>query len=122
MIEITMDTKTFTVIVKGHAQPEESDLYRITCASASMLAQGLAHSLAKFEATQKGILQFDLRNEPGDFVLHVIPDKWAEAATRKRFRTYGDGLELLAQSNPESVKMIWDGVPVKPEEGEQEHE
>ena len=122
MIEITMDTQEFLVMVKGHAQPEESEMYRETCAAASMLTQGLAHSLAKFEATQNAILQFDYRDEPGNMLLHVIPAKWAEAATRTRMRTYGDGMELLAMSNPESVQMIWDGKPVKPEEGENENE
>ena len=109
-------------MVKGHARPEETPLNGEICASASMLVQGLAHSLAKFEATQNAILQFDYRGDPGDMVLHVIPAKWAEAATRKRMKTYGDGMELLAQSNPESVRMIWDGIPVKPEEGENENE
>ena len=122
MIEITLSTKDFTVIVKGHALPEETPLNKEICASASMLVQGLAHSLAKFEYSQNGILQFDYRGDPGDLMLHVIPAKWAEAATRKRMRTYADGMELLARSNPESVRMIWDGEPVKPEEGENEDE
>ena len=122
MIEITLDTKNFLLMVKGHAQPEESPLYRETCASASMLVQGLVHSIQKFEETQNGIVESEYRDEPGNMLLHVIPANWAQAATRKRMRTYGDGMELLAQSNPESVRMIWDGVPVKPEEGENENE
>jgi hypothetical protein len=31
-------------------------------------------------------------------------------------------MELLALSNPECVEMLWDGLPVKPEEGEEGHE
>ena len=122
MIKITLSTKDFVLLVKGHAQPEESERYRETCAAASMLAQALAYSISKFQEQQNGILQVDYRDEPGDMLLLVVPEKWAEATVRKRFRAYGDGLELLAQSNPESVQMEWNGKPVKPEEGEQEHE
>ena len=122
MIEITVSTKDFLVMVKGHAQPEESELYKETCSAASMLVQGLAHSLAKFESSQSAIMQFDYKGDPGDMVLHVIPEKWAEAATRKRMKAYADGMELLALSNPESVRMTMDGEPVNPEEGENEDE
>ena len=122
MIEITLSTKDFLVMVKGHAQPKESEMYRETCSAASMLVQGMAHSIAKLENTQDAILQFDYRGDPGDMMMHIIPKDWAKAAVRKRMRIYADGMELLAMSNPESVKMIWDGKPVKPEEGENQDE
>lgn len=122
MIQITLSTKDFVLLVKGHALPEESERHAEICAAASMLAQALAYSVSKFQDQQNGILQIDYRDQPGNMLLHVIPEKWADAATRKRFKAYGDGLELLATSNPECVTMEWDGRPVKPEEGEQEHE
>ena len=122
MIKITFSSKDLVLMVKGHALPEENELNKEICASASMLTQALAYSVSKFQDQQNGILQIDYRDQPGNMLLHVIPEKWAEAATRKRFKAYGDGLELLAMSNPESVTMEWDGRPVKPEEGEQEHE
>ena len=122
MIEINMSVERFTVVVKGHAQPEESEQYTEICAGCSMLVQGLAHSIAKFQNKQDGIRRILYRGDPGDMVLTIEPEAWAEATVRKRMRAYGDGLELLAMSNPECVRMIWDGIPVKPEEGEKDDE
>ena len=118
MIQINLSVENFTLKIDGHAQPEESERFREICAGASMLAQGLAHSIAKFQKQQDGIRHILYRGDPGDMVLAVEPEPWAEATVRKRMRAYADGMELLALSNPESVTMIWDGVPVKPEEGE----
>ena len=122
MISINLSVDKFHLIVKGHAQPEESEDYREVCAGASMLAQGLAHSIAKFQKEQDGIRHLLYRGDPGDMLLAVEPEAWAEATVRKRMRAYGDGMELLALSNPECVEMLWDGLPVKPEEGEEGHE
>ena len=122
MIHINLSVERFTVVVKGHAMPDESKDYEQICAGASMLTQGLAHSIAKFQNQQNGIRRILYRGDPGDMVLTVEPESWAEATVRKRMRAYGDGMELLAMSNPESVEMIWDGIPVKPEEGEQGNE
>lgn len=122
MIIIDLSVEKFQLIIKGHAQPEETEDYFQVCAGASMLAQGLAHSIAKFQKQQDGIRHILYRGDPGDMVLAVEPEPWAEATVRKRMRAYADGMELLALSNPESVTMIWDGVPVKPEEGEEKDE
>lgn len=117
MIEINLSVEYFTLTIKGHAEPEESELFRETCAAASMLAQGLAASIAKFQRTQNGMREMTYRGDPGDMLLQVKPETWAEATIRKRMRAYGDGLELLAKSNPESVRMTWDGIEIRPEEG-----
>lgn len=122
MIHINMSVERFTLVVKGHAEPEESEQYREICAGASMLAQGLMASIAKFQREQDGLRRILYRGDPGDFVMTVEPEPWAEATIRKRMRAYADGLELIAQSNPECVEMLWDGIPVKPEEGEQGNE
>lgn len=122
MIHINMSVERFTLVVKGHAEPEENEQYREICAGASMLAQGLMASIAKFQKEQDGLRRILYRGDPGDFVMTVEPEPWAEATIRKRMRAYADGLELIAQSNPECVEMLWDGIPVKPEEGEQGNE
>lgn len=122
MITINLSVEKFKVTVTGHAQPEEGENYRETCAAASMLIQGLAHSITKFQAAQNGIQEIDYRGEPGDMLLRIKPEPWAEATVRKRMRAYGDGLELLAMSEPQSVRMTWDGIPVEPEEGEKGNE
>lgn len=122
MITINLSVEKFKVTVTGHAQPEEGENYRETCAATSMLIQGLAHSITKFQAAQNGIQEIDYRGEPGDMLLRIKPEPWAEATVRKRMRAYGDGLELLAMSEPQSVRMTWDGIPVEPEEGEKGNE
>ena len=122
MIHINLSVEKFTVTITGHAQPDECEQYREVCAAASMLVQGLAYSITKFQDAQNGIQEIDYRNQPGDMLLRIKPDPWAEATVRKRMRAYGDGLELLAQSEPQSVSMTWDGTPVKPEEGEKGNE
>lgn len=118
MIEINLSVEKFTLKITGHAQPDESERYREICAGASMLAQGLASSICKFQKTQNGIQAIDYRDTPGDMLLKIRPDPWAEATVRKRMRAYGDGLELLALAEPQSVQMTWDGIPVEPEGGE----
>lgn len=122
MIKINLSVENFTLTITGHAKPEECENYRQVCAGASMLTQGLAMSITKFQASQNGIREIDYRDTPGDMLLRIKPDPWAEATVRKRMRAYGDGLELLALSEPQSVTMIWDGIPVKPEEGEEGNE
>jgi len=122
MININLSVEKFTVTITGHAQPDECEQYREVCAAASMLVQGLAHSITKFQAAQNGIQEIDYRDQPGDLLLRIKPDPWAEATVRKRMRAYGDGMELLALSEPQSVTMTWDGIPVKPEEGANENE
>lgn len=122
MININLSVEKFTVTVTGHAQPDECEQYREVCAAASMLVQGLAHSITKFQAAQNGIQEIDYDGTPGAVLLRIKPDPWAEATVRKRMRAYGDGMELLALSDPQSVTMTWDGIPVTPEEGEKDHE
>ena len=122
MININLSVEKFILTVTGHAQPDECEQYREVCAASSMLVQGLAYSITKFQDAQNGIQEIDYRNQPGDMLLRIKPDPWAEATVRKRMRAYGDGLELLAQSEPQSVSMTWDGIPVKPEEGEKGNE
>ena len=117
MIKINLSVEKFMRKIDGHAQPEESERFREICAAASMLAQGLASSICKFQKAQNGIREIDYRDTPGDMQLRFQPDPWAEATVRKRMRAYGDGLELLALAEPQSVQMTWDGIPVKPEEG-----
>jgi len=118
MITINLSVEKFTLKIDGHAEPAESQEYREICAGCSMLAQGLAASITKFQGKQDGIREIDYRDTPGDMLLRIQPEPWAEATVRKRMRAYGDGFELLAQSAPGSVTMIWDGVPVEvPEEG-----
>lgn len=119
MIHINMSVEKFTLVVKGHAEPNESEQYREICAGASMLAQGMMASITKFQKEHNGIRRILYRGDPGDMILTVEPEPWAEATIRKRMRAYADGMELLTLSNPECVEMLWDGIPVKPEEGEQ---
>lgn len=117
MIKINLSVELFRLKIDGHAMPEESEDYREICAGASMLAQGLAASITKFQARQDGIRKIVYKGDPGDMLLEILPEPWAEATIKKRMRAYGDGLELLALSNPECVQMLWDGVPVE-EKGE----
>lgn len=111
MIEITMNTKRLKLSIKGHATPEESEKYKEICAAASALAQGLAYSISKSDAKQ----EMQYRPDPGDLFLLVIPEKGMDALMRIRFALYGEGLELLAKSHPQSVTMIRDGERILPD-------
>ena len=115
MIDINLSIEHFTLEIRGHAQPEETEQYKEICSGCSMLAQGMAYSITKFQKKQNGIRAIEYRGNPGDMLLKVQPDPWAEATVRKRMRAYGDGLELMAKSHPESVRMAWDGIRVEPE-------
>ena len=113
MIHINMSVERFTLVVKGHAEPNESEQYREICAGASMLAQGMMASITKFQKEHNGIRRILYRGDPGDMILTVEPEPWAEATIRKRMRAYADGMELLALAHPGSVHMIRDGEEIK---------
>lgn len=121
MIEINLNTARFKLEIKGHAQPEETSMFKEICASVSAIAQGLVYSVAKYESDHNAIQEMDYRDEPGDFLWRVKPDPWAEALVRKRMYAYGDALEMMAACNPESVKMIYDGEEVQPMPKEDEN-
>ena len=114
MIEISMNTARFKLTVKGHAMPEETERYKEICAAASALAQALAWSISKGNTEHESLKSFEYRDDPGDLLIRAWPEEWAEIAIRNKFKNYGDGLELLAKSHPQSVSMIWDGERVLP--------
>ena len=118
MTEIRMTTTRYRMTVTGHAEEKESADYRQICAAVSALTQSLAYSISKLNDERGALKAFDYRGEPGDMKLKVYPEKWAEVVIRQRFRTYGDGLELLAKSHAEAVTMIRDGERIKPDEEE----
>ena len=110
MIEINVNTAKFRVSVKGHAMPEESEDYRQICAAASALAQSLMYCLTKMEEDGKSAYKsVEYRHDKGDIYIRVWPEHWAELGTKNRITDYADGMELLAMSHPESIRMLWDG-------------
>ena len=111
MIQIRMDTKRLKLSINGHAMAEEGPQHKEICAAASALAQGLVFSISKSDA--KKDIQY--RPDPGDLFLLVIPEKGLDALIRIRFALYGDGMELLAKSHPQSVEMIRDGKKILPD-------
>jgi uncharacterized protein YsxB (DUF464 family) len=121
VIEINLNTARFKMTVKGHANPDESSEYQAICNSVSALAQGMVYSVSKYHKDEEPLRTFEYRNDPGDLLLRAWPEEWAEIGIRRRFRIYGDGLELLAKSHPECVTMIWDGERILPE-SEEGHE
>lgn len=121
MIKITMNTKKLQLTVEGHAMPEESGEYRQICAAASALAQGLAYTVARLTSEEDGepVRIFEYRNDPGDLRLRIFPENWPADGIRQIFMNYGDGLECLARSHPQSVTMIRNGALILPEKGEE---
>lgn len=112
MIEINLNTAKFRLTVEGHAMAEETKEHSEICAAVSAMAQALAYTITRYEKDHESIKGMDYRSEPGDFLLQIQPEDWAESFIRKRMQTYGDGLELLAGSHPESIHMIRDGEEV----------
>ena len=114
MIEITMNTARYKLTVKGHAMPEEGAQYKEICAAASALAQALAYSISKLPGD--AMKSFEYRPDPGDLLIRAYPEDWAELVTKNRFKTYADGLELLAMSHPQSITMVLDGEKITEKE------
>ena len=112
MIEINLNTASFKLTVTGHAEPDESDSYQQICAATSAIVQALAYSITKFNHEGDAMQSFKFQDEPGNVLLKVVPEEWAENSIRRRFYEYGDGLELLALSHSCSVQMIWDGEKI----------
>lgn len=113
MITITMNTERLKITVTGHATAEESEQYKEICSAAAALAQALMYSISKFPSD--ALKAADYRNDPGDLLIRIFPEDWARLGVRNRFKAYGDGLELLAKSHPQSVTMIRDGERILPE-------
>lgn len=113
MITIRMQTSKYKLTVEGHATAEESPLHAEICAGVSALAQALIWSISKVDLDNAKALEY--RTDPGNFMLHVFPKMHEYAAYSNAFRVIGDGLELMAKSNPESITFIWDGERILPD-------
>ena len=113
MIEIRMETKRLKLSVTGHAKAEENEDYAAICTAVSTVAQGLAYTVSKMG---KALRSVQYRKDPGDLFLLAIPEDYAVPVAREKFKTYGDGLEMLAKAHPECVGMVWDGERIIPEE------
>ena len=113
MIEIRMETPRLKLMVTGHAKKEENADFSAICTAVSVLAQGLAYTFGKIGRAMKSV---QYRNDPGDLFLMAMPEEFAKAVAREKFKTYGDGLEMLAKAHPECVGMVWDGERIIPEE------
>lgn len=122
MIDITMNTARLKLIIKGHATAEESQQYREICAAASALAQSMVYSISKMDNAEGALRSIQYRDDPGDLFVLIMPEQWAENMIKNRFRNFGDGLELLAKSHPQSVSMIWDGGKILPDKEEKANE
>ena len=113
MITITMNSKRLKLTVEGHAQPEESTEYREICAAVSALSQALIYTINQYNDGEGTMKSFEYRPEPGDLMIRVWPESWAEREIRHRFDIYADGLQLLAESHPQSITFIRDGERIE---------
>ena len=112
MITITMNTARLKLTVEGHAIPaedqEELDYLRI-CSAASALSQSLAYAITKYNDGEGTMKSFNYRPDPGNLLIRVFPETWAEREFRHIFEIYSRGFQLLAESHPQSVTFIKDG-------------
>ena len=113
MIMIRMDTNHLKLTVTGHAKPEETDAYREICSAASALAQAMVYAVTKYKEGA-ALDTLDYRPDSGDLMVKMIAEEGYDKQMRQVWELYGYGMELLAQSHPQSVKMIWDGAKVIP--------
>lgn len=109
MITITMNTARLKLTVEGHAQPEESEEFQLICAASSALAQSLAYACSKYNGGEGTMKSFQYRPDSGNLLIKVFPETWAERFFRNIFDAYGWGMQLLAESHPQSVTFIKDG-------------
>ena len=112
MIHIELNTKRLKLTVQGHAQPEEMEKYRECCSAASAIAQSMVYAVSRYN-DGSALKEMDYKNDPGDFRVKMYAEENAEKALQMIMTLYGYGLELLAQSHPQSVEMIWDGAKIK---------
>ena len=122
MIRITMSTKRLKMTVEGHAMPEESGSWREICAAASALTQSMMYSAAKYTGDDPDAEEMKYakyRGDPGNMLIKIYPEAEAEEGIRQIFKAYGDGMQLLAESHPQSVTFIRDGerIMAKEEKG-----
>lgn len=108
MITIRMNTAKLKLTIDGHATPAESGEWKEICAATSALAQALMYSLTKYNDGKDTMKSVEYRPEAGNMMIRVFPETWAERGLRNIFKVYGDGLQLLAESHPQSVEMIRD--------------
>lgn len=109
MITITMNSKRLKLTVTGHAMPEESTQYNEICAAVSAMAQSMMYAISKYNDGEGTMKSTEYRDDPGDLMIRIWPETWAEREIRHIFNIYADGLELLAESHPCSVTFIRDG-------------
>ena len=112
MIHIEMNTARFKLTAEGHAKPEESEKYKEICAAVSAIVQGLVFSISKFKGEKDALSYYKYRDEPGNMLLKVVPEEWAEISMKRRFNYFGDALEMMATAHPGSVEFIWDGEKI----------
>lgn len=121
MIEIRMETKRLKLTVKGHAMPAETEAYKEICSAVSALAQSMVYAVTKYK--DGAVLdEMQYRPDTGDLMVHMRAEEGFEKQMQQIWELYGYGMELLAQSHPMSVTMIWDGARVLPEEEVTGHE
>lgn len=122
MIEIRLDDRSFTLEIKGHAMAEEGPEHRFICSNVSVIAQGLAYCLTKYEKEHEALYGMDYRPEEGDLLLKALPEDWAKAAVKKRFQIAGDMLEMLAICEGSYIHMTWNGQEIIGQGGDKEDE
>ena len=124
MIQIEMNTSRLKLTIKGHAQPTEGAQFKEACSAAGAMAQGLMYSLNAYdeETGKEAMKEFKYKNDPGDLFIKVFPEPWAERELKHRFRIYGDGMQMLAESHPQFIEMIRDGERILPEKEDGKHE
>lgn len=118
MIRIEMNTARFKLTAEGHAQPEENAQYKEICAGVSAIVQGLVFTISKFNGKKDALTLFKYRDDPGNMLLKVTPEEWAEISMKKRFNYFGDALEMMALAHPESIEFIWNGEKILKEDKE----
>ena len=122
MITIRMNTNRLKMTVEGHALPEESGQWREICAGCSALTQSLMYAAAKYTGEDPDAEEMKYatyKDEPGKMLIKIYAEPEAEDGIRNIFKIYADGLELLAESHPQSVTFIRDErrIQAKEEKG-----
>jgi len=116
MITITMNSKRLKLTAEGHALAEESADHKEICNCVGALAQGLIYTVSRYNDGKGTMKSIEYRNEPGDLMIKVYPETWAEREIRHRFEIYADGLQMMAEAHPECVTFIRDGERIQAKE------
>lgn len=106
MLKVKVDTKNYTVTMRGHADFAENGK-DIVCAGASTLLYTLANTLEEFRTAMTESPSFTISGEGEKqcVTYRCKPNEEYEPNVQLVFMTVTTGFNLLAENYPDNIKL-----------------